>query len=295
MDWVWHHSRSRHGQRLVLLSIAWAVREKDESATRGWAWPSVAELKSKTGLGERAVQTAISELAALGELEVRYNDGPKGCNRYRVIMTPAESAPPQNLHPANDAPPQDLRGPASPQASGQTPEESAPPAESAPPQILPGPPAESAPGTGSKPELKISPTERSNPAESGDDSALFAADDSGTTPKPKAKRGRPAGQNAADPRFGEWYAAYPVHKARGDAEKAYAKAVREGADPQVLLEAAKRYCDDPQVHQGFGKHPATWLNKKCWLDEDRPPPTPPPTANGIRKTNYTDEEYGNGW
>jgi hypothetical protein len=63
----------------------------------------------------------------------------------------------------------------------------------------------------------------------------------------------------------------------------------------VLLEAAKRYCDDPQVHQGFGKHPATWLNKKCWLDEDRPPPTPPPTANGIRKTNYTDEEYGNGW
>jgi len=290
MDWVWHHSRSRHGARPVLLYIAWAIREKGDGPFPGWAWPSNPELAGRAGMSERAVQTAVAELVRLGELEVRYNAGPKGCNLYRVITrTPAESAPPQNLHPANDAPPQNLRGPASPQASGQT------PADSAPPQNLHHPPAESAPGTGSKPELKISPTERSNPAKSGDDSALFAADDGRTTPKPKAKRGRPAGQNAADPRFGEWYAAYPVHKARGDAETAYAKAVREGANPQGLLEAAKRYCDDPQVHQGYGKHPATWLNKKCWLDEDRPPPTPPPTANGIRKTNYTDEEYGNGW
>jgi hypothetical protein len=108
--------------------------------------------------------------------------------------------------------------------------------------------------------------------------------------KAKSKRGRPAGQGVADPRFGEWYAAYPVHKARGDAETAYAKAVREGADPQALLEAAKRYRDDPQVHRGYGKHPATWLNKKCWLDEDTPPPQPDaPVAIDRRQRATTDD------
>ena len=292
-DWVWTRSRSRHGARLVLLYIAWAVREKDESVTKGWAWPSVADLRSKTGLGERAVQTAIAELVALGELEVQYNGGPKGCNRYRVIMTPAESAPPQNLHPANTTPPQDLRGLTSSQLNGHTPAESAPPADIAPPQILPDPPAESAPGTGKEQEVTISPSERSTVAKAGSDSALFDADDTGTGPKPKPKRGRPAGQKATDPRFGEWYAAYPVHKAPGEAETAYARALREGADPQVLLEAAKRYRDDPQTLRGWAKHPATWLNKKCWLDEDAPPPQDAPPAR--RQTNYSDEEYTSGW
>jgi len=80
--------------------------------------------------------------------------------------------------------------------------------------------------------------------------------------------------------FAEWYATYPIHKAPGDAERAYAKAVREGADPLVLLAAARRYCDDPQVLDGYGKHPATWLNKKCWLDE----PTPTRGSNGYRPT-----------
>jgi hypothetical protein len=261
MDWVWTRSRSRHGARLVLLYIAWAIRENGSGPHPGWAWPSNAEVAAKTGLSARAVQAAMSEAVKLGELEVRYNAGPKGCNLYRInTLTPAESAPPQNLHPENTAPPQDLRGLASSQPNGQT------PAESAPPQNL-HPPAESAPGTGK--ELKISPTERStSPETSG--IALFAANRDGTTQKPKRGRGRPVSQKGTDPLFDEWYAAYPVHKARGEAEQAWAKAIREGADPQVLIAAAKRYSDEPQVLRGFGKYPATWLNKKCWLDEDTP-------------------------
>jgi hypothetical protein len=294
-EWVWDHSRSRHSAKLVLLRVAWAIREKGDGPYPGWAWPSNAELASKTGLSERAVQTALAELVKLGELEVRYNAGPKGCNLYRInTRTPAESAPPQNLHPENTAPPQDLRGQASPQATSQNPAESAPPANPAPPQDLHHPPAESAPGTGREQEVKISPTERSTPAKSGD-GALFDAGANGHPPQAaKPKRGRPAGQKATDPQFAEWYAAYPVHKAPGDAETAYAKAIREGADPQVLLEAVKRYCDDPQVLRGYGKYPATWLNKKCWLDEDTPPPQPQAPA-GIKQANYSDEEYHGGW
>ena len=153
-NWVWGNSRSRHGARLVLLAIAWEVREKDEGTAKGWTWPSTARLAAKTGLSERAVQTAISDLAALGELEVQYNAGPKGCNRYRVIVpTPADSAPPQNLHPPEDvAPPQNLRGDAetSPQANAQYPADSAPPADSAGVQNSTPTPAESAPEKGTK-------------------------------------------------------------------------------------------------------------------------------------------------
>ena len=71
-----------------MLAIADCARED------GSAWPSVPELKRKTGLGERAVQAAIIDCAKLGELEVGYQQGPKGCNRYRVLMvvTPADIA-----------------------------------------------------------------------------------------------------------------------------------------------------------------------------------------------------------
>jgi hypothetical protein len=295
MTWVWNHSQARHGARLVMLAIADYM-----NGGHSWAWPSMAALAEKTLLKERAIQVAIADLAKLGELEVDYNGGPKGCNRYRVLMsTPAESAPPQNLHPADNAPPQNLRGSESPQASTQDPAESAPPADNAPPQNLHHPPAESAPGTVIEPKTKISPTERST-ARNGQqsllpDSEIPPAEDNG-----KPKRGRRI-RATGDPLFDKWYAAYPVHKARGDAETAWAKAMREGADPQVLTAAAARYRSDPQVARGYGKHPATWLNKKCWLDEDSPPPDPEAKPEGTprslagKQLNYTDEEYRSGW
>jgi hypothetical protein len=294
--WVWEHSKSRHAAKLVLLYIAWAMREKGDGPFPGWAWPSNAEIAEKTGLSARSVQVAMTEAVKLGELDVRYNAGPKGCNLYRIIArTPAESAPPQNLHPENTAPPQDLRGQTFAQASGQTPAESAPPEDSAPPQDLHHPPAESAPGTGREPEEKTSPTERSTTANTGD-GFLFGANGNGTAPKPKRGRGRPAGQKATDPVFAEWYAVYPVHKSFADAEQAWAKVMRQGVDPRVLIAAAKRYRDDEQVLRGYGKYPATWLNKKCWLDEDMPPPQPPPPKQtAAKKTNYSDEEYNGGW
>jgi hypothetical protein len=128
----------------VLLAIADCA-----SADGGNAWPSNAELRRKSGLGERAVQAAVADLVNLGELEVGYNDGPGGCNRYRVVMDD-----PRNIcTPANSAPPQKMRGSVkraakSPQAKPRTPAESAPPQIShEPPQILRDPHAESAPVT----------------------------------------------------------------------------------------------------------------------------------------------------
>lgn len=142
MTWVWNHSRSRHGARLVLLAIADCA-----SADGGNAWPSNAELRRKSGLGERAVQTAIAELTGLGELQVRYNAGPKGCNAYRVIMGDGD---PRNIcTPADSAPPQSLRGSKSDgkKSPQVTKSDVLTPADSAPPQILRLTPADSAPVT----------------------------------------------------------------------------------------------------------------------------------------------------
>lgn len=148
MQWVWEHSKSKGNDRLTLLAIADNAHEDG-----GGAFMKTATLSRKTGgLSERTIQTSTKRLAALGELVVYPNAGPNGVNRYRVIMTPAESAPPQNLHPAESAvPPED--------SAGVT------------PQNLRHPPAESAPITVIEPsveppEIKTSSAASAKPAAS---------------------------------------------------------------------------------------------------------------------------------
>lgn len=140
MSWVWDHSRSRKAERLVLLAIADCA--SDDGAN---AYPSMAELVRKTGLSQRGVQGCIAKLAELGELRVHRNAGPGGCNRYRVVMTPAGTAPPQELHP-----PAGTAGP--------------------PPQELRDPPAGTAPGTVLEPSVEPSVVQRRGGDKRPDDS-----------------------------------------------------------------------------------------------------------------------------
>lgn len=94
MSWVWEHSRAKGSARLVLLALA------DHAGHDGGdAYPSVRRLAERCGVSERTVQDALKTLAELGELVVNPQAGPRGVNRYQLTLTPAESAPPQNLHP----------------------------------------------------------------------------------------------------------------------------------------------------------------------------------------------------
>jgi hypothetical protein len=72
--------------------------------------------------------------------------------------------------------------------------------------------------------------------------------------------------------FAEFYQVYPRHVARGAAERAYRRIVKNGEATEAdLLAGAMRYA---AAHDGkdptYTKHPATWLNGKCWLDEPAP-------------------------
>lgn len=284
-NWVWDHSRSRHAARLVLLALADCARET------GVAWPSVAELKRKTGLGERAVQTALIDLAKLGELEIGYQQGPKGCNRYRLLMgrNPAKSAGAQSLRGAKSADPQDSRGSESSQVNGHDPAGSAPPQNMHPADPAPDP-ANFAGGTVKEPS-KNSSTKSSTSPSGVATGSLFGDDDPAAEATPKKWTAV-----TIKPLFAEWYAVYPVHKERAAAETAYLKVVNKGADPAILLAAAKSYRNDIHVLAGFPKNPATWLNKGCWTDEPTPqPPAAGRNGSGPKQADYTDEEHQRGF
>ena len=102
----------------------------------------------------------------------------------------------------------------------------------------------------------------------------------GTTP-PKAKSS-PEG-------FEEFWSAYPLHKARGSAERAYAKAIAGGATQQDLLLGAMRYAaerdrePDLATRAKFTAHAATWLNRGSWADEPAPASTLPDSFTNNRR------------
>jgi hypothetical protein len=136
MTWVWEYSKATLAARLVLLAIA--DNAGDDGAK---AYPSVATIARKARVGERTVQESIAKLVKLGELEVIYNGGPHGANRYRVIMNPE---PPREIRtPAESAPLEN--GDSSSQVSSSDWCEFGTPAESAPPQNSARTPAGSAP------------------------------------------------------------------------------------------------------------------------------------------------------
>jgi hypothetical protein len=98
------------------------------------------------------------------------------------------------------------------------------------------------------------------------DSELFP--DTADTPKKKsAPRAKPKDLTAD---FEAWWLQYPRRVSKGAARKAYDKA-RKSATAEELELGAMRYAavrisEDPT----YTKHPSTWLNNKCWLDEPEP-------------------------
>lgn len=80
MNAVFDHSDARLGSRLVLLAIA------DNADDYGVAWPGIKELARKAKLSERAVQYAIEDLSALGEVVVYLRKSPWRTNLYAMRL-----------------------------------------------------------------------------------------------------------------------------------------------------------------------------------------------------------------
>jgi hypothetical protein len=104
--WIWENSRASNGSLIVLLAIA------DECGEGEFTEMTTGQLAQKSRLSERAVQNAVRDLEALGELSFAAAPGRGRRNRYTpnpadFSANPADSAgfreTPQNLHPAESA------------------------------------------------------------------------------------------------------------------------------------------------------------------------------------------------
>lgn len=93
---------------------------------------------------------------------------------------------------------------------------------------------------------------------------------------PKGKRARPPVRDG----FDRWYAAYPRHEKRAEAERAWAKLPPDAPTTDELIAAvvAQRLADR---ERRYVPHPSSWLNGRRW-DDDPPPPhsAAPPSPNG---------------
>jgi hypothetical protein len=71
--------------------------------------------------------------------------------------------------------------------------------------------------------------------------------------------------------FDEFWQAYPLHKAKGAAKRAFDKAIKAGASAAEIIEGAKHYASEKAGQDPrYTKHPANWLNAECWADERKP-------------------------
>ncbi len=73
--------------------------------------------------------------------------------------------------------------------------------------------------------------------------------------------------------FAHFWQAYPKHKSKGQAEKAFAKLNPNEQLMQAILAGIGRATTSESWTKDGGKfipHPATWLNAKGWEDEDSP-------------------------
>ena len=73
-----------------------------------------------------------------------------------------------------------------------------------------------------------------------------------------------------DAEFVDWWALYPRKVAKGQAERAYRTARKNGASQADLLEGIAAHAAAwarRKTETQFMPYPATWLNGKRWLDD----------------------------
>jgi hypothetical protein len=87
--------------------------------------------------------------------------------------------------------------------------------------------------------------------------------------------------------FEQFWQAYPRRVSKGTARTAFVRAIKK-TDLQIMLDAIEAYKANKPSYCDF-KHPATWLNGECWLDEwAEPKPQVHPQWRGY--DTWTDAE-----
>jgi helix-turn-helix protein len=254
-------------------AIAQASSIKDPSAAHillvlanhadehGECWPSHQLIAKETGLGIATVKRKLDVLKQQERVQWTTGRGKKAGNRYRLIA--------HNLSDLADRPNR-----SSSHANSSSSTETAA-------QIA-------HPVTDNSSPVSYEPTEnpqkKENPHINDAPSALPLdghMNGNGFANEAKQASGHPnkEGKEASEA-FKQFWAAYPRHVGQLAARKVWDKALKEAPADQII-DGARRYAAERQdENPKYTKHPATWLNGGCWMDE--------PGANSHREKNYAE-------
>ncbi len=116
LNWAWDQRLGNTTLKSVLIALAGHANLKGE------CWPSVSRLCDRSDAKVRAVQNALRELERRDLICTVHRDGTSSLYR----LTPAQDAPPQEMHPARDASPPRTKCTAPPQDVHRTPAGDAP-------------------------------------------------------------------------------------------------------------------------------------------------------------------------
>jgi hypothetical protein len=126
---------------------------------------------------------------------------------------------------------------------------------------------------------------------------LFESEDKQEERREKKKKGAARKPRVdLDEAFESFWAVYPRKVAKEAARRAHAKAVENGVEPETLIAGAQRYAVERQGEPPrYTKHPATWLNGGCWLDEPVGTPVIDQDGNIIAIEQEEEEEDRSNW
>lgn len=229
-DWVWNHSQSKGTARLVLLAIADKAYGKACTAYAGTTM-----LVQRSNAARSSVVAAVDKLIELGELAViEGQQGPRGETVYTLPKAKRYSRSVSEGGPES--------GPV------QNPDRS---------ENRTG--TESGPG-GSENRTPGGP-------ESGPHNAVETQAPNKDSSSPAAQADDPSEQLHLDA-FGAFWSNYPKKRDREEAKKAWIAAIKRGADPKRMVDAAQAYAYERRGKDAqYTKYPTTWLNKGCYDDE----------------------------
>lgn len=87
--------------------------------------------------------------------------------------------------------------------------------------------------------------------------------------RPKRQTRTVARKPESDGLFDSWWSIWPRKQAKRDAERAFTRALNK-IEFDALMDATRRYVQDPNREDRYTPHPATWLNGERWTDAPLP-------------------------
>jgi hypothetical protein len=260
------------------------------NGTTGIAMPGLDTIAARARVTKKTARDVTRAMEARGHLKVKVGGGRGGCNSYRLILDPALAPPERGEKGCSQGDPFPEKG----RSQGDpleiekgvvaTPKGCSFDAQ----RVKPTTPEQDSNRDSNSDSPSISPhkaetepleEERENPPDLFEEqkigSSAIADRHKGSSRREASRSRLPVAvpNDVETDEFETFYRCYPKKVGKGEAQRVWKRA-RKLASLEEVLAGVERYTIHMMVtqpHDGdrerYTKHPSTWLNGRCWLDE----------------------------